>query len=468
MTDLLAPLRSIVGDGQVLTDADTMTPYLRDWRGMYRAEALAVVRPAGTAEVAGIVRHCAAAGLAVVPQGGNTGLVGGCVPEAAGRAVIVNLSRMNRIRDLDPIDYTMTVEAGCTLAELQQAAAEADRLFPLSLAAEGSCRIGGNLSTNAGGTMTVRYGNTRDLVLGVEAVLPDGRIWDGLTRLRKNNTGYDLKHLFIGGEGTLGLVTAAVLKLYPRPRQVETAILAVPDVAAALALLARLRTDLGDTVTAFELIPRLAIDFARKHVAGTIEPLAERHDHYILAEFATPAARFALREALEAALEDALTDGLVLDATLAASGEQRRQMWALREAIVDAQRYEGGSIKHDVSVPVSRLAGFLDDASAAVSALIPGIRIVAFGHLGDGNIHFNLNQPEGADTAAYLARWAEVNRVVHDIAVGLGGSYSAEHGIGRLKRGELVHYGQPVALEMMRAVKRAIDPQGLMNPGIML
>jgi FAD/FMN-containing dehydrogenase len=384
------------------------------------------------------------------------------------KAVVLSLKRMNRIREIDALDYTATVEAGCVLADIQKAAEDADRLYPLSLGSEGSATIGGLLSTNAGGTMTIRYGNMRELVLGIEAVLPDGRIWNGLRRLHKNNTGYDLKHLFIGGEGTLGIVTAAVLKLFPRPRQVETAFIAVSDPDAAITLLARLRIATGDALSGFELIPHIALDFARKHIAGTTTPLAEPSPWYVLAEATAGTEGRQLRDAIEAALADAVEAGLVTDATLADSGAQRRALWFIREAIVEAQGFEGGSIKHDISVPVSRIPAFLERATKAVEVAVPGIRPFPFGHVGDGNIHFNLTQPKGADKAAYLARWEELNRIVHDVALDLGGSISAEHGIGRFKRDEMRLVKSAVELDMMRRIKDALDPDGTMNPGALL
>ncbi|WP_029007715.1 FAD-binding oxidoreductase [Azospirillum halopraeferens] len=465
---LLDRIRSIVGPGGILTAADDKAPYLAEWRGRFRGNSPAVVRPATTAEVAAVVAACAGAGVPVVPQGGNTSLVGGSIPYEEGREIVLSLSRMNRIRDLDPLNYTMTVDAGVVLTAVQEAAAGADRLFPLSLGAEGTAQIGGLLSTNAGGTMTLRYGNTRDLVLGLEVVLPDGRVWDGLRRLRKDNTGYDLKDLFIGAEGTLGIVTGAVLKLFPRPRQTETAFVAVPDPAAAIALLARLREATGDSVTAFELMSRRCLEFALRHVAGTIDPLAEPSPWYVLTELTAGRQSDAFREGLEEALGAAFEEGLATDATLAASQSQAKQLWFIREAIVEAQKHEGGSIKNDVSIPVSRVAEFIERAEAAVAAACPGIRPTPFGHVGDGNIHFNLSQPEGADTAAYLARWDDICHVVNAIVLDLNGSISAEHGVGRFKKDEMPAIKSAVELDLMRAVKAALDPKGLMNPGKVL
>jgi FAD/FMN-containing dehydrogenase len=445
-----------------------MAPYLHEWRGRFDGGALAVLRPASTEQVAALVRAARWERIQIVPQGGNTGLVGGSISYPGERAIVLSLQRLDRIRDLDALNYTATVEAGCVLARVQAAAETADRLFPLSLGAEGSCTIGGVVSTNAGGIMTIRYGNMRELVLGIEAVLADGRIWNGLRRLRKDNTGYDLKQLFIGGEGTLGVVTAAVLKLFPRPREVETAFVAVPDPAAAIGLLSRLRTATGDALSGFELIPRIGLDFALRHIAGTVDPLAHRYPWYVLVEATAGTASGTLRAALEASLGEAAEAGLVGDATLADSEARRKALWFVREAIVEAQRFEGGSIKHDVSVPISRIAEFVTQATAAVEAALPGIRPVPFGHVGDGNIHFNLTQPAGADGAAYLARWEEFNRIVHDIVLSLGGSVSAEHGIGRFKRDEMRRIKSEVELDLMRRVKAALDPDDLMNPGALL
>jgi len=465
---LLDRILSIVGPKGLLTDPADMQPYLAEARGRFVGGSPAVVRPATVEEVAAVVAACAEAGQPIVPQGGNTSLVGGSIPYEDGHDVVLSLSRLNRVRDVDPLNYTMTVDAGCVLQTLQQVAADQDRLLPLSLGAEGTAQIGGLISTNAGGTMTIRYGNTRDLVLGLEVVLPDGRVWDGLRRLRKNNTGYDLKHLFIGAEGTLGIVTGAVLKLYPRPRQVETALVAVPGPDAAIELLARLRAASGDGVTAFELMARRALDFALKHVPGTIDPLSEPSPWYVLVEMTAGTRSDAFRDNFEAALGEAFEAELATDATIAASEGQAKQLWFIREAIVEAQKHAGGSIKNDVSVPVSKVAEFIGRASAAVEAVCPGIRPVPFGHVGDGNIHFNLTQPEGADTAAYLARWDEICHVVNDIILDLDGSISAEHGVGRFKKDDMPHIKSAVEMDMLRAVKAALDPRGLMNPGKML
>ena len=464
----LARIRSLVGPKGVVDSQDDMVPYLSEQRGNFQGRADLVVRPASTEETAAVVRLCAECGIGIVPQGGNTGLVGGACPYEHGRDIILSTDRLNRVRAIDPVNDTMVVEAGVILQTVQETAAGVDRLFPLSLGAEGSCRIGGNLSTNAGGTGVLRYGNARDLVLGLEVVMPDGRVWDGLRDLRKDNTGYDLKQLFIGAEGTLGVITAAVLKMFPRPRQTATAFVAIRDPAAGTALLSRAREQVGDAVTACELIPRIGLDFALRHVSGVTDPLDTPRDWYLLLEFTSSVADAPLRNWMETLLARAFEDGLVLDATLAASEDQARRLWFIREAIVEGQKFEGGSIKHDVSVPVSRTAEVIAEASAAVESRLPGIRTVAFGHLGDGNIHLNLSQPVGADRDAYLARWDEFNEMVHDIVDEMGGSISAEHGIGRLKRAELADRKSGVEIDLMRRIKQALDPQGIMNPGKVL
>lgn len=461
-------LCAAAGPGGWTMDQHDIAPHLVEARGLFRGASPLLLKPPDTAAVAAIMAICHETRTKVVPQGGNTGLVGGATPFDGGDEVLLSLARMNRVRAIDALDNTLTVEAGCTLAAVQQAAASADRLFPLRIASEGSCTIGGNLSTNAGGTQVIRYGNTRDLVLGIEAVLPDGRVWNGLRALRKDNTGYDLKHLFIGGEGTLGVITAAVLKLFPRPRDVQTAMVAVPSPAAGIELLSLGRGLTGDQLTAFELMARIGLDFVLRHVPATADPFRDRHDWYALIEVSGGDSPGALRPAMEALLETALERGLAVDAVLAESVARAQALWKLREDLSDAQKPEGGSIKHDISVPVSRMADFIARADVAVRALVPDCRPVAFGHVGDGNVHFNVSQPVGADRAVFLARWGEVNKVVHDIAAGLDGSISAEHGIGRLKRDDLVHYKGAVELDLMRAVKAALDPRGIMNPGKMV
>jgi FAD/FMN-containing dehydrogenase len=458
-------LRAIVGPAGLLTDPADTAPYLADWRGRYRGEAEAVVRPASTAEVAAVVAACAQAGVAVVPQGGNTGLCGGSVPVGGLRQIVLSLSRMNRIRELDAANNTLTVEAGCVLQSIQEAARDADRLFPLSLGAEGSCQIGGNLSTNAGGEAVLRYGNARDLVLGLEVVLPDGRVWEGLRGLRKDNTGYDLKQLFIGAEGTLGVVTAAVLKLFPRPTATATAFLGVSDPATAVALLSVLRSAVGDRLTGFELMSRLCLELVLRHVPDTADPLREAHPWYVLVELSDSGDSADLAERLMDALAPAMERGQVRDAVLAQSEAQGESLWRLRDSMAEAQKAEGISIKHDVSVPVSRMARFIDEASRALERAFPGVRIVAFGHIGDGNVHYNVSFADPAQNAALIEDSEPVNRVVYEVVAALSGSISAEHGLGQLKREEIRRYKTPLELELMRAIKRALDPQNLMNPG---
>ena len=462
---LIERLRAIVGPAGLIADAADMAPYLVETRGLWHGDSPVVVRPASTEEVAAVVRACAETGTPIVPQGGNTGLCGGAVAQGE---VIVSLGRMNRVRAIDPINFTMTVDAGCVLADLQAYAADHDRLFPLSLGAEGSCQIGGNLSTNAGGTAVIRYGNTRELTLGLEMVLPNGDIWDGLRGLRKNNTGYDLKHLFIGAEGTLGLITGAVVKLFPLPRVRQTAMVALAGLDEALDLLGRARRGSGDTVSAFELMPRIAFDISIRHIEGSVDPLDKPYDWYALIEFESGDDGAGLADVMERILEQAFEDGLILDAALAQSEAQRKQFWHIREAMVLAQTPEGASIKNDVSVPISKVPEFIRRASAAVELLCPGIRPIAFGHVGDGNVHFNMQQPVGADGPAFLARWDELNAPVMAIVSELNGSFSAEHGIGLLKVEELAADKSPVEMALMRTVKQALDPQGIMNPGKVL
>ncbi|HYI90272.1 MAG TPA: FAD-binding oxidoreductase [Beijerinckiaceae bacterium] len=458
----LDALVSRLGAAHVLTEAADMAAHLVEERGLYRGTALAVVRPRDTAEVAFAVGECARAGVPVVAQSGNTGLTGGGVPYGG---VVLSLSRLDRIREIDAVNATVTAEAGCILKNVQDAASAADCLFPLSLASEGSCRIGGNIATNAGGTGVLRYGNTRDLVLGLEVVLADGRVWNGLKGLRKDNAGYDLKNLFVGSEGTLGIVTAAVLKLFPRPKARATAFVGCASARAALALFERLRQGAGDALTAFEYMNRFGLDIVLKHASGTVRPLAGDHDTYVLIELSSPQAEADLAATLETVLGAAIEDGSVEDATIGASEAQNAALWRLREQLSDVQRHEGGSIKHDVSVPVSRVADFIETASAACEAAMPALRVCAFGHVGDGNIHFNLSQPVGMDKAAFLAEWERFNRIVHDIVAAMNGSIAAEHGIGLIKRDELLLYKDPVAVELMRTLKRALDPQNILNPG---
>ncbi|MGO9785269.1 MAG: FAD-binding oxidoreductase [Stellaceae bacterium] len=464
--ETLARLKGLLGEKGAIADSAGMAPYLAEQRELYQSNARLVLRPASTREVAEAVKLCAEASIPIYPQGGNTGLVGGAVSTPDG--VLLNLGRLNRVREIDPINFTITAEAGCVLADIQRAAEQADRLFPLSLGAEGSCQIGGNLSTNAGGIAVLRYGNMRELTLGLEVVLPDGRVWNGLRGLRKNNTGYDLKQLFIGGEGTLGIITAATLKLFPRPREVETAFLGLKRIEDVMQLFARARAASGDQLTGFELVPRIGIDNALKHGVNLRDPLKTRHDWYVLLEVSSSQKDSGLRGALEDLLAQAMESSLVQDGVISSSEAQRNELWRIRASLAELQGALGGSIKHDVSVPVSRVADFILKANAAVSARLPGIRPYPFGHVGDGNIHYNLSQPAGADKTVFLKRWAEFNRIVHDIVVEMGGSISAEHGIGLVKIGELEHYAQKLELELMHRIKTAFDPQGIMNPGKLL
>ena len=463
--ETLQRFREIVGPKGYTDDPEVLAPHLVEQRGLYKGKTSAMLSPATTEEVAAIMALAQETKTPIVPQGGNTGLVGGQLPFEAGEEIILSLSRMNAVRAVDTENNTLTVEAGVTLLAAQEAAEEADRLFPLSLASEGSCQIGGNLSTNAGGTAVLRYGNARDLVLGLEVVLADGRVWHGLKGLRKDNTGYDLKQLFIGSEGTLGIVTAAVLKLFPRPRAVETAFAAVPSVEAAVSLLRVAEAESGGMVSTFELVPRIGVEFVTRHLDGAEDPLETPSPWYVLIEMTAGRKEAGLAETMEAALASGMEKGLVTDAAMARSESQRTALWTLRESLSEIQKREGGSIKHDVSVPVSSMAAFIKRASEAVQKEMPGIRPVPFGHIGDGNVHFNLSQPEGMDKDEYLAQWDRMAGIVHDIVRDMGGSISAEHGVGRMKRDEIAATKEAVEIDMMRSLKRAFDPEGILNPG---
>jgi FAD/FMN-containing dehydrogenase len=460
--ELIARFAAIVGERHAITDPRAQEAFLVEGRGLYHGRTPLVLRPGSVDEVAAILKLANETATAVVPQGGNTGLVGGQIPFDG--EVVLALTRLDRIREVDATSNTMTCEAGVVLVKAREAAAAVDRLFPLSLAAEGSCTIGGNLSTNAGGTDAVAYGVARDLVMGVEVVLADGRVMHLLNKLKKDNTGYDLKNLFIGAEGTLGIITAAVLKLYPAPKSVETAFVGVPSPDAALKLLALAQERTNRAVTSFELISRTALEFGVRHGPGCRDPLASPHPWYVLVQVSSAAPQD-LRHVLEQVLETAMERGFVSDAAIAESIEHRRAFWHLRETLPEAQKPEGGSIKHDISVPVAAVPEFLREADAAVAALIPGARPVPFGHLGDGNIHYNVSRPVSADTKAYLDRWYEMNAAVHGVVLRLGGSISAEHGIGVMKKKLLPEVKDPVALEVMRALKRTLDPNGILNPG---
>ncbi len=458
----LDAVKDAVGPKGWTTEPDRLKAHVTERRGLWHGNCDMVVSPASTEEVAKVVTLCNDAGIAVVPQGGNTGLVGGGVPDGG---IALSLARMNKIRDLDAANNTMTVEAGCILADIQAAAEEQGRLFPLSLAAEGSCQIGGNLSTNAGGVQVLRYGNARDLVLGLEVVLPDGRVMEALQALRKNNTGYDLKHLFIGAEGTLGVITAAVLKLFPLPAGREVALAALPNADAALELFHLASRNQTDTLTAFEYINRQSLALAAAHIEGVSDPFQDSHDCYALIELSGAGN---LKQALETVLADAMEAGVVEDAVIAASGAQAADLWRIRETVPEAQINAGASVKHDVSVPVSKVPEFLAKAEKIVKEKMAGVRVVAFGHLGDGNIHFNLSQPEDMDGEAFLDEWGDFNRLVFDLVTGMGGSFSAEHGIGQLKRDDLRRYKSDVEIDLMETLKRTLDPNGIMNPGKML
>jgi FAD/FMN-containing dehydrogenase len=462
--ELIARFRSIVGDKYAVTDAADIAPYLTEERDLFHGRSPLVLRPGSTAEVSAICRLASEHRIALVPQGGNTGLVGGQTPHNG--EVVVSMRRMDKIRDLDTASNTMTCEAGVVLQTAQQRAAEVDRLFPLSLGAEGSCTIGGNLSTNAGGTTALAYGVAREMALGLEVVLADGRVLNLLSKLKKDNTGYDLRNLFIGAEGTLGIITAATLKLFPKPRAIETAFVGLQSPAQALKLLSISQKEAAGTLTSFELLSDIAVDFSVRHGIDIRDPLAGKHPWYVLMELSSP--REDARTTLESILAQGFDDGIVDDAVIAANLSQRAAFWKLRDEMSAAQKPEGGSIKHDISVPVVAVPDFIEQANAAVVELIPGARPVPFGHLGDGNIHYNVSQPIGGDTADFMSRWHEVNTVVFEIVLRMGGSISAEHGIGVLKRDELPEVKDKVAIDLMRSIKAMLDPSGIMNPGKVL
>jgi len=467
MSEFIATLRNLVGEAHVLTEGD-LSAWERDWRGRRQGKALAVVRPGSTEDVAQVVRACAAFGVPIVPQGGNTSLSVGSTPDASGRELVLSLTRMNAVRATDLANLTMTVEAGCILQSVQAAAESAGLLFPLSLAAEGSCTIGGNLGTNAGGTQVLRYGNTRDLCLGLEVVTPQGEVWNGLTGLRKDNTGYDLRNLMIGSEGTLGIITAATLKLFPRPAARLTAWAAVASMEQAVALLALAQRRLGADLTGFEVMGRFALSLVAKHMPQLRVPFVDQEgaEYGVLLENSDSESEDHARARFEALLEAAFESGCVADAVVAENLGQAGQLWHIRESIPLAQAQEGLNIKHDISVPISRIPAFVLETDALLAREIPGVRLVNFGHLGDGNLHYNVQAPEAADAAAFLReREGDVNDLVYAAVARFGGSFSAEHGVGALKVETLSQYQSPVALAMMRSIKQALDPQNLMNPG---
>jgi FAD/FMN-containing dehydrogenase len=455
----LDELHALLGAAGLLTDADAMAPFLTDWRGRFRGAALAVAMPANTEQVAAVITGCARRGVSVVPQGGHTGLCGGATPRADSRSLVLSLRRMNRVREVDLDNATLTCDAGCVLADIQAAAEAHGRLFPLSLAAEGSAQIGGVLSTNAGGTAVLRYGNARDLVLGLEVVLPDGRVWHGLRGLRKDNTGYDLKQLFVGAEGTLGIITGAVLKLMPRPQNVVTALVALPHPAAAVQLLRELRDQMADRLGAFELFDRGCLELVMQHLHATRDPFLAPQPWYGLIELADTWTAAPLQQRLEELLGDAFECGIALDAAFATSGAQRQALWALRENISEAQLHAGYALKYDIALPLSAIAAFLEETVSTLRQQVPGIRIAPFGHVGDGNLHFNLREPEGASHETLITG------LVYGAVRRHHGSFSAEHGIGQLKVATLAQHKQGVELDLFGALKRAIDPMGLMNPG---
>ena len=462
---LIARFTEISGARNALTAAADIAPHLIELRGLYQGESPLVLRPGSTQEVSAILRLAHETDTAVVPQGGNTGLVGGQSPRPGQGEIVLSLARLNKIRSLDPVGQTMVAEAGVVLAQAQQAASGEDLLFPLSLGSEGSCQIGGNLSSNAGGTAVLAYGNMRQLCLGLEVVLPDGEIWHGLRALKKDNTGYDLRDLFIGAEGTLGVITAAVLKLFPAPRGHEAVYAGVDDPETALKLFRLAQDFCGPSLTGFELMPRIGIEFTTRHIEGVRDPLNEPHPWYVLIDISSGQSQEAAREMLEGLFIAADEQGLIRDAAAGENEAQRKAFWKLRESMSSAQKPEGGSIKHDVSVPVARVPEFLARADKAVLEVMPHARICAFGHMGDGNIHYNISQAPGEDKEAFLARWTEMNRIVHAIVLELNGSISAEHGIGQLKRDELATIRSPVEMALMHRIKQAFDPKGIMNPG---
>jgi FAD/FMN-containing dehydrogenase len=467
-TTLLDAIRTIVGDRGILTETADTAPYSEDWRRLYQGRTNAVIRPATTEELAGVVQLCAAYRTPIVPQGGNTSMVGGAVPNEDGSELILSTARLNRIRDLDPADMTLTIEAGVTLKAAQLAAAEQGCLLPLSISSEGTAQIGGVLAVNAGGNNTVRYGNARDLVLGLEVVLPDGTIWNGLRRLRKDNTGYCLRQLFVGSEGTLGIITAAVLKLVAQPKETAVALCGVDTADAALSLFTRFQAHDAASISAFELMSGLGMSFVLKHIPGAVMPLETPASFYVLVELASPRPNAGLRDMLETILEQALADETIQDAAIAESEAQRSAIWKLREEHSEAQKREGASIKNDVSVPVSKVPAFIRQATVACETLLPGVRVVPFGHMGDGNIHFNLEQPIGSDAAWFLAQDHRIMDTVNDVVREFDGSFSAEHGIGKLKPYMMPDWRGGAELALMQRIKAAIDPAGIMNPGKVL
>ncbi|KAA3519862.1 FAD-binding oxidoreductase [Agrobacterium vitis] len=462
---LLERFIAIVGPANALTDQADITPYLTENRGLYHGASPLVLKPGSTEEVSRILALASETKSPIVPVSGGTGLVGGQVPRDNSSDILLSLERMNTVREVDPVGNVIVADAGCILADIQKAANDVNRLFPLSLGSEGSCRIGGNLATNAGGTAVLVYGNMRQLCLGLEVVLPTGEIWNGLRRLKKDNSGYDLRDLFIGAEGTLGVITGAVLKLYPQPLGHEVAFVGLKSPVEALALFEKAGALCGPALTGFELMPRIGVDFTSRHIPNVRDPLASVHDWYVLVDIATSDAVETARTMMHDVLEQGVEAGLIEDAVVAGSVAQQKALWHMRESMSDAQKPEGGSIKHDVSVPIAQVPAFMRQAEEAVLAAMPGARVCAFGHLGDGNIHYNISQPIGADKAQFIGRWREINKVVHDIVRAHGGSISAEHGVGQLKRQELAETRPDIETVLMTRIKQAFDPAGIMNPG---
>jgi FAD/FMN-containing dehydrogenase len=462
--DLLARFTAIVGAQHAVTDIAEQAPYLVESRGLYKGTTPVVLKPGSVEEISAILKLATETGTAIVPQGGNTGHVAGQIPRPGAGDIVLSLERLNTIRAIDPVGNVIVCDAGCILADIQKAAEAHGRLFPLSLGSEGSCRIGGNLSTNAGGTAVLAYGNMRQLCLGLEVVLPTGEIWDGLRSLKKDNTGYDLRDLFIGAEGTLGIITGAVLKLYPQPAGHQVAFAGLNSVENALALFDLASSACGAALTGFELMPRLGVEFTTRHIPGVRDPMDTLHAWYVLIDISTTDTAERAGQMMQSLLERGIAEGLVENAVIASSEAQRKSLWHMRESMSPAQKPEGGSIKHDVSVPVSSIPAFMKEADAAVMAAIPGARICAFGHMGDGNIHYNISQPTGADKDTFIGRWREMNAIVHGIVLKYNGSISAEHGIGQLKRDELAEVRSPIEIDLMQRIKHAFDPAGVMNP----
>ena len=463
----LQKLKNTLGPKGWIEDKEIIEPYLLEERGLFRGESSLLLKPKNTEEVSKILKLCNEYNIKVVPQGGRTGLCGGTIPSENGQEIMLSLERMNKIKDLNEANFTITVDAGCILNNIQNIADEKNFLFPLSLASEGSCTIGGNLSTNAGGINVLRYGMARDLVLGIEVVLANGEIWSNLTSLRKDNRGYDLKQLFIGSEGTLGIITSAVLKLFPAPRNIETALFAIPNTDAAIELLGLARNASADLLNAYELVSRIGMEMVIKHIPGAKEPIKDKYEWYVLIEFSS-SSKNNLRQQMEDLFELALNKKIVFDGVIAESTQQRKELWVLRDGLNEAQKPEGGSIKHDISVPINNVSKFIDNASKCVEKFIPSSRVVAFGHIGDGNIHFNISQPLKQDKNEFLNKWNDVNKLVFDIVESLNGSFSAEHGIGKLKRKELQTYNPKIEIDLMKSIKSTFDPNNILNPGKVL